>query len=84
MFRSFLFAGTALASVVTSLPATAQQLPAPAPVSSLVRAVDAPRMIGDNTRLRTTTGWTPRFTLAETLRDVLDAARARVATEPRD
>jgi predicted Zn-dependent peptidase len=42
LFRSFLFAGTALASVVTSLPATAQQLPAPAPVSSLVRAVDIP------------------------------------------
>lgn len=42
MFRSFLFAGTALASVVTFAPAAAQQLPAPAPVSSLVRAIDIP------------------------------------------
>jgi GDP-4-dehydro-6-deoxy-D-mannose reductase len=46
---------------------------------ALVRPVDAPRMIGDNTRLRTITGWAPEYTLAQTLADVLDAARASVA-----
>lgn len=51
---------------------------------ALVRPVDAPRMIGDNTKLRTTTGWNPGFPLAQTLGDVLDAARTRVAAEPRD
>jgi GDP-4-dehydro-6-deoxy-D-mannose reductase len=51
---------------------------------SLVRAVDAPRMVGDNTRLRERTGWTPEHTLASTLADVLAAARAAVAVEPRD
>ena len=44
MFRSFLVAGTALASVVAPVQAFAQQqqLPAPAPVSTLVRAIDIP------------------------------------------
>jgi GDP-4-dehydro-6-deoxy-D-mannose reductase len=48
---------------------------------ALVRAVDAPRMVGDNTKLRTRTGWTPEFTLERTLADVLDAARNAVASE---
>jgi GDP-4-dehydro-6-deoxy-D-mannose reductase len=51
---------------------------------ALVRPVDAPRMVGDSTKLRTETGWRPEFTLAQTLADVLDAARARVAAEPHD
>ncbi len=46
---------------------------------ALVRAVDAPRMIGDNTRLRETTGWAPDYTLDQTLADVLAAARAAIA-----
>ena len=48
---------------------------------ALVRAVDAPRMVGDNTRLRTRTGWAPQYGLAQTLADVLAAARAAVAAE---
>ncbi len=46
---------------------------------ALVRPVDAPRMIGDNTRLRETTGWAPDYTLDQTLADVLAAARAAIA-----
>ena len=46
---------------------------------TLVRAVDAPRMIGDNTRLRDTTGWAPQFSLEQTLGDVLTAARSKIA-----
>ncbi len=48
---------------------------------TLVRAVDAPVMIGDNTRLREATGWAPDFSLEQTLADVLATARASVATE---
>ena len=49
---------------------------------ALVRPVDAPRMVGDNTRLRERTGWTPEIPLARTLADVLAAARVAAATEP--
>jgi GDP-4-dehydro-6-deoxy-D-mannose reductase len=48
---------------------------------ALVRAVDAPRMVGDNTKLRARTGWAPEFPLEATLADVLDAARATAAAE---
>ena len=43
---------------------------------ALVRPIDAPRMVGDNTRLRAATGWAPEYTLEQTLADVLEAARA--------
>ncbi|MEP6623535.1 MAG: GDP-mannose 4,6-dehydratase [Acidimicrobiia bacterium] len=45
---------------------------------ALVRPVDAPRMIGDNTCLRDATGWSPEYTLERTLDDVLAAARAAI------
>ena len=35
-------------------------------------------MIGDNTRLRNTTGWAPQFSLEQTLGDVLTAARSKI------
>ena len=43
------------------------------------RPADLPVLRGDSTRLRARTGWEPRFTMHETLRDVLDDWRARVA-----
>ena len=46
---------------------------------ALVRPVDVPRLVGDGTRLRAATGWEPAYSLAETLRDVLDAARAALS-----
>jgi GDP-4-dehydro-6-deoxy-D-mannose reductase len=49
---------------------------------TLVRPVDAPRMVGSHERLRAATGWRPEYDLATTLADVLDDARARVAAEP--
>jgi GDP-4-dehydro-6-deoxy-D-mannose reductase len=42
----------------------------------LVRPVDVPRLVGDPSRLRAATGWEPAIPLDETLRDVLDGARA--------
>jgi GDP-4-dehydro-6-deoxy-D-mannose reductase len=43
---------------------------------ALVRPVDVPRLVGDGRRLRAATGWEPTYSLDETLRDVLAAARA--------
>jgi GDP-4-dehydro-6-deoxy-D-mannose reductase len=41
-------------------------------------ALDAPLMVGDPARLKTETGWSPRYSLRETLRDLLDDWRAKV------
>jgi GDP-4-dehydro-6-deoxy-D-mannose reductase len=41
-------------------------------------ALDAPLMVGDPTRLKTDTGWSPRYSLRETLRDLLDDWRSRL------
>jgi GDP-4-dehydro-6-deoxy-D-mannose reductase len=38
-----------------------------------VRADAVPHLVGDSTKLRSATGWTPRRTLDETLQEVLDA-----------
>jgi GDP-4-dehydro-6-deoxy-D-mannose reductase len=45
----------------------------------LVRPVDVPRLVGDPSRLRAATGWEPAIPLDETLRDVLEGARAERA-----
>jgi GDP-4-dehydro-6-deoxy-D-mannose reductase len=44
---------------------------------ALVRPVDVPWLVGDNTKLRTTTGWEPEHLLEETLDAVLEDARAQ-------
>jgi GDP-4-dehydro-6-deoxy-D-mannose reductase len=45
----------------------------------LVRPVEVPRLVGDASRLRAATGWSPEIGLEETLTAVLDDARSRVA-----
>ncbi len=40
---------------------------------ALVRPVDVPVLVGDNSRLKQATGWQPQIPLDETLRDVLAA-----------
>lgn len=40
---------------------------------AFMRSADLPHLVGDATKLRTTTGWQPKFTLDETLRDLVDA-----------
>jgi len=45
---------------------------------ALLRPVDRPLIIGDATRLRARTGWTPAIPLAATIRDTLDYWRERV------
>lgn len=45
----------------------------------LLRPVDIPEVVCDATRFRTQTGWTPRYTLEATLRDILADWRLRIA-----
>ena len=49
------------------------------PDPALQRPVDIPVLRGDNTRLRTTTGWTPEIPLHQTLSDLLAHWRTMVA-----
>jgi len=46
-----------------------------------LRASDVPAVVGDSTRLRRTVGWEPRIPLDQTLSDLLEEMRARVAAE---
>jgi GDP-4-dehydro-6-deoxy-D-mannose reductase len=45
----------------------------PVPDPSLVRSADIPHLVGDAGKLRTTTGWLPRFSLQQTLQDMVHA-----------
>lgn len=47
----------------------------------LMRPIDIPLVVCDASRLRARTGWQPRYTLAETLHDILNYWRARVRAE---
>ncbi|HEY3120739.1 MAG TPA: GDP-mannose 4,6-dehydratase [Vicinamibacteria bacterium] len=47
-----------------------------------LRPADIPVLVGDNSRLRRATGWEPRIGLQQTLRDLLDYWRARLADGP--
>jgi GDP-4-dehydro-6-deoxy-D-mannose reductase len=47
--------------------------PVPQPDASLARPVDIRHLVGDATRLRAATGWSPRLTLDQTLRQMIDA-----------
>ena len=39
----------------------------------LIRPVDVPHLVGDSTKLRSETGWEPRLTLEQTIREMVDA-----------
>lgn len=52
------------------------------PDPALQRPVDIPVLRGDNTRLRTATGWVPEIPLHQTLADLLDHWRSVVAPAP--
>jgi GDP-4-dehydro-6-deoxy-D-mannose reductase len=41
--------------------------------AAFLRAVDLPCLIGDATKLRAATGWSPKVPLEQTLKDVVDA-----------
>src|SRR5262249_49087248 len=62
----------ALANLMLQRSATSLTLQ---PAEEHVRAIDVPYLVGDNTKLRTATGWTPQFPLEEPLDTVLAHAR---------
>jgi GDP-4-dehydro-6-deoxy-D-mannose reductase len=45
----------------------------PAPDPALIRAGDIPHLVGDSSKLRGDTGWSPAFSLEQTLRDMVHA-----------
>jgi GDP-4-dehydro-6-deoxy-D-mannose reductase len=45
----------------------------PVPDPSLVRTADIPHLVGDSSKLRKATGWSPTVSLEQTLREVVDA-----------
>lgn len=48
-----------------------------------LRPNDVPIVLGDATRISSEIGWTPRIALSQTLADILDDWRSRVAVDPR-
>lgn len=62
-----------LEQLLTKLAAMLGVHPIPEADPDLMRATDLPYLVGDATKLRTATGWTPRRSLDDTLREVLDA-----------
>jgi GDP-4-dehydro-6-deoxy-D-mannose reductase len=54
-------------------------VPVPVEVDpSRLRAVDQPFLLADASKLRTTTGWEPRFSIEQTLFDMLVSARGGI------
>jgi len=45
----------------------------PEPDPEFMRPADIPVLIGDSTKVRAATGWTPHIVLDQTLRDLVDA-----------
>lgn len=68
--------GVTVADIARGLLALARRPLRLAVDPELVRPVDVPVLVGDATRLRDATGWTPQIPLERTLADALDAARA--------
>lgn len=65
--------GHRLADCFDMLAALAGTTARPVQDASLLRAADLPILIGDPTRIRTTTGWMPRISLDRTLQDLVHA-----------
>jgi GDP-4-dehydro-6-deoxy-D-mannose reductase len=45
----------------------------PVPDPTLIRAADIPHLVGDPSKLRRATGWSPRFSLDQTLQELVNA-----------
>ncbi|MGH7675501.1 MAG: NAD-dependent epimerase/dehydratase family protein [Gemmatimonadales bacterium] len=65
--------GISLEDLLFKMAAMLGVRPLPEADPDLMRAADIPHLVGDGSRLRTATGWSPRFSLDDTLQDVLDA-----------
>lgn len=69
--------GLRISDVLESLLAMARRPLSVEPDPERARGVDVPRLVGDNSRLRSL-GWTPRWTWSQTLADLLDDWRRRL------
>jgi GDP-4-dehydro-6-deoxy-D-mannose reductase len=65
--------GVSLAELFDKLSALLGLRAEAVPEPSLLRHSDLPHLVGDNTRLRSATGWASTRTLDQTLRDVINA-----------
>lgn len=63
--------GRGVAAIADALLVMARHAIELVPDPTLVRPVDVPRLVGDNTRLRTATGWSPTIPFEDTLAAVL-------------
>jgi GDP-4-dehydro-6-deoxy-D-mannose reductase len=63
--------GRSVAEIADALLAMARHSIELVPDPALVRPVDVPRLVGDNTRLRTATGWSPTIPFDDTLAAIL-------------
>ena len=74
--------GTKLADALDYLQSRAK-VPIPIHVDpARVRPVDQPLLVADSSKLRAAVGWEPRFTIEETLSDMLDDWRVSVRGKP--
>jgi GDP-4-dehydro-6-deoxy-D-mannose reductase len=71
--------GHSVAEVAEHLLGLARHAIELAPDPSLLRPIEVPRLVGDNTRLRQTTGWAPAIPFEDTLAQILDRWRAEEA-----
>jgi GDP-4-dehydro-6-deoxy-D-mannose reductase len=65
--------GITLAELFQRIAGILQVEAEPFPDPSLLRAGDIPYLVGEPRKIRAATGWTPTFTLDQTLRDMVDA-----------
>ena len=65
--------GIALSELFAMLARAVGADAAPVRDPSLARSGDIPHLVGDPAKLRVATGWTPAYTIDQTLRDVVDA-----------
>ena len=65
--------GTSLEDVLFRMAELLGVRPIPEADPELMRPADIPHLVGDSAKLRAATGWSPRRSFDDTLRDVLDA-----------
>ena len=68
--------GRSVAEIVDALLAMTRHAIDLVPDPALVRPVEVPRLVGDNTKLRTATGWAPSIPLEDTLAAILERWRS--------
>ncbi len=74
--------GRSVADIADALLVMARHAIDLVPDPTLVRPIDVPRLVGDNTRLRTATGWSPTIPFEDTLAAILTRWREESGATP--